>query len=110
MAKNLFNSIKLSKPKSSNFDFTHDVKLSCNMGKLVPVMLRERSGLLAYLGFKNKGRELSDSLEFTHKFNAIPAIAYYDIFKNYYANKQEENFYTIGVGDVTEVVNPTTST
>ena len=29
------------KPKSSNFDLTHDVKLSCNMGKLVPVMLME---------------------------------------------------------------------
>lgn len=30
------------------------------------------------------------------KFNAIPILAYYDIFKNYYANKQEENAYYIG--------------
>ena len=65
--------------------------------------------VLPYLGFRNKGRELSDSLDFVHKFNAIPPIAYFDIFKNYYANKQEENFYTIGVGDVTEVQKPTTS-
>lgn len=64
------------------------------------------SSLLAYLGFRNKGRELSDSLEFTHKFNAIPAIAYYDIFKNYYANKQEENFYTIGLGQTVELPYP----
>ena len=37
-------------------------------------------------------------------------LVYFDIFKNYYANKQEENFYTIGVGDITEVKDPTTST
>ena len=28
--------------------------------------------------------------------NALPILAYYDIFKNYYANTQEDNFYTIG--------------
>nr|DAF24303.1 MAG TPA: Major capsid protein [Microviridae sp.] len=26
-------------------------------------------------------------------FNAVPMLAYYDIFKNYYANKQEDKFY-----------------
>ena len=57
------------------------------------------SSLFSYLGFKSKGRELN-AAESNHKFNAIPVIAYYDIFKNYYANKQEENFYTIGVGEV----------
>lgn len=53
------------------------------------------SSLLAYLGWRNKGRQLGAMS--TVKFNAIPTIAYYDIFKNYYANKQEENFYVIGV-------------
>ena len=28
-------------------------------------------------------------------FNCIKLMMYYDIFKNYYANKQEENFYVI---------------
>ena len=28
--------------------------------------------------------------------NALPILAYYDIFKNYYANTQEENFYILG--------------
>ena len=28
--------------------------------------------------------------------NAVPILAYYDIFKNFYANTQEENFYIIG--------------
>lgn len=39
--KNLFNSIKLSKPKSNVFDLTHDVKLSLDMGNLVPIMCME---------------------------------------------------------------------
>lgn len=38
---NLFNSIKLLKPKSNVFDLSHDVKLSCNMGQLVPIMCME---------------------------------------------------------------------
>ena len=52
------------------------------------------SSLLAYLGWRNKGRQLGSMVAV--KFNAIPAIAYYDIFKNYYANKQEKKFYVIG--------------
>lgn len=84
-------------------------KFAITLGKDSSKTPWSSSSLLTYLGFRNKGRELSDSLDFTHKFNAIPAIAYYDIFKNYYANKQEEKFYTIGVGDVTEVQNPTTT-
>lgn len=39
--KNLFNSIKLQKPATNVFDLTHDVKLSCNMGQLVPIMVTE---------------------------------------------------------------------
>ena len=27
---------------------------------------------------------------------AVPFLGYFDIFKNYYANTQEENFYIIG--------------
>ena len=41
MAKNIFNSIQLLKPKSNAFDLTHDVKLSMDMGKLVPIMTME---------------------------------------------------------------------
>lgn len=39
--KNLFNSVKLTKPQNNVFDLSHDVKLSCNMGQLVPVMCTE---------------------------------------------------------------------
>ena len=41
MAKNLFNTIKLTNPKSNAFDLTHDVKLSLNMGELIPIMCTE---------------------------------------------------------------------
>lgn len=54
------------------------------------------SSLLAYLGrrgFSGKASQFPNTD--LVKFLAVPAIAYYDIFKNYYANKQEENWYTI---------------
>lgn len=38
---NLFNSIKLSRPRSNVFDLSHDVKLSLDMGQLVPIMVQE---------------------------------------------------------------------
>lgn len=39
--KNLFNSVKLTKPKRNVFDLTHDVKLSLDMGYLVPTLCLE---------------------------------------------------------------------
>lgn len=39
--KNLFNSIMVKKPKRSSFDLSHDHKLSCNMGQLIPVVVQE---------------------------------------------------------------------
>lgn len=41
MKQNLFNSVKMRKPRSNVFDLSHDVKLSLNMGDLVPVMCVE---------------------------------------------------------------------
>lgn len=41
MARNLFNSIQLTKPKKNFFDLTHDVKMSTNMGKLTPILALE---------------------------------------------------------------------
>lgn len=40
-------------------------------------------------------------------WNAIPILAYFDIFKNYYANKQEKSFYTIaGAQSLVTLNNP----
>ena len=41
MKPNLFNSIKLTKPKKNVFDLTHDVKLSADMGNLTPILTME---------------------------------------------------------------------
>lgn len=51
------------------------------------------SSLLSYLGIKGFGR--SKVNQYLRRFPAIFNLAYWDIFKNYYANKQEENAYVI---------------
>lgn len=39
MSKNLFNTVQMKAPGKNRFDLTHDVKLSCKMGNLVPVCI-----------------------------------------------------------------------
>lgn len=39
--KNLFNSVKMLKPRKNVFDLTHDVKMSGKMGKLMPCLTME---------------------------------------------------------------------
>lgn len=51
------------------------------------------SSLLAYLGIRGFGH--SSVNQYVRRFPAIFNLAYWDIFKNYYANKQEENAYVI---------------
>ena len=48
------------------------------------------SSLLAYLGIRGAGQSLDNpEVAIMRSFNAIPLLAYWDIYKNYYANKQE---------------------
>nr|DAW60745.1 MAG TPA: Major capsid protein [Microviridae sp.] len=51
------------------------------------------SSLISYLGIKGFG--FSPVNQYLRRFPAIFNLAYWDIFKNYYANKQEENAYVI---------------
>ena len=51
------------------------------------------SSLLSYLGIRGFGH--SNVNQYVRRFPAIFNLAYWDIFKNYYANKQEENAYVI---------------
>lgn len=53
----------------------------------------EPSSLLTYLGKRGIAPNKKGDTEYTL---AIPLLAYYDIFKNYYANKQEPEAYVIG--------------
>ena len=56
------------------------------------------SHIIKYLGVSGAGRltktNLGESVD-GFAFNAIPLLGYWDIFKNYYANKQETNAYVI---------------
>ena len=53
------------------------------------------SCLLAYLGIRGYANTPKSGEAVVSK-NALPILTYFDIFKNYYANTQEENFYMIG--------------
>lgn len=52
------------------------------------------SCLLKYLGISGLGN-MNQITEKKRDFNGLPIFAYFDIFKNYYANTQEDNFYQI---------------
>lgn len=57
------------------------------------------SCLLAYLGIRGFGNNINtDGVTINAPVEklAVPLLGYYDIFKNYYANTQEEDFYIIG--------------
>lgn len=62
-------------------------ELDTNRGQVNP------SSLLAYLGIKGFGH--SEVNQYLRRFPAIFNLAYWDTFKNYYANKQEEEAYVI---------------
>ena len=50
------------------------------------------SAIFSYLNIRGVGMtdQQSANKDVKRQFNAIPYIAYWDIYKNYYANKQEE--------------------
>lgn len=48
------------------------------------------SALLSYLGIRGVGLADPGEPDVTRKFNALSILAYWDTYKNYYANKQEE--------------------
>lgn len=58
----------------------------------LPVENRQinQSSLLAYLGIRGLGHRNDTDKTVQRYYNAIPLLAYWDIYKNYYANKQEE--------------------
>ena len=64
--------------------------------------------MAAYLGIRAYGRNPVNGKPRTQReraFNGIPLLAYYDIFKNYYANKQEENFLLVDNSNLISLLN-----
>lgn len=63
----------------------------------IPIEERQisQSSLYAYLGIRGLGfSRVPNTMQ--REFNALGVIGYYDVVKNYYANKQEDNAYVIG--------------
>lgn len=54
-----------------------------------------KASLMEYMGIRKQPRDSSLEKGVGY-YNIVPFLAYYDIFKNYYANKQEEYFYVMG--------------
>lgn len=93
------------------------VSLSCfptRVNEETQYNVLQPSSLLAYLGITAVGRNNTENSTALRSFNAVPLIAYFDIFKNYYANKQEENFYLMDysnlINNVTAMTAPTGGT
>ena len=64
--------------------------------------------ILKYLGISGAGRYIDGTATNKVKwrnFNAIPLLGYWDIFKNYYANKQETSAYVLGTEPVAPYIN-----
>lgn len=58
------------------------------------------SALYKYLGWSKSRRKGANSIEGTYK-NGIPLLLYLDIFKNFFANTQENKFYMLkGIGEI----------
>lgn len=57
-----------------------------------------QDSLMAYLGVRGLGRSKTGATSFTRTFPAMFLLMYWDTYKNYYANKQEEVGYVITSG------------
>lgn len=57
-----------------------------------------QDSLIAYLGVRGLGRSKTGATAFTRTFPAMFILMYWDTYKNYYANKQEEVGYVITSG------------
>jgi hypothetical protein len=61
-----------------------------NYNKAVDNQQINPSCIFKYLGISGLGSQNGTGTTVKRRFNAIPYLGYWDIYKNYYANKQEE--------------------
>lgn len=64
--------------------------------------------LAEYMGVRKDPHDANNDT-YKGSFQIVPILAYYDVFKNYYANKQEERFYVMG-GSIIQNATVITST
>ena len=63
-----------------------------------------KASINEYFGVKGSPKNTNTDLG-VGDYQIIPQLAYYDIFKNYYANKQEERFYVMGGSSIQNATN-----
>ena len=81
--------LDMSKVKFPTIKITHNT--ARNRQRPLDVQQIAPDSLLAYLGMRGLGTyEESQGDVVTRKFNAVPVLAYYDIFKQYYENKYRD--------------------
>jgi hypothetical protein len=54
-----------------------------------------KGSLTEYMGVRKEPKGANND-KYEGAYQIVPILAYYDVFKNYYANKQEERFYVMG--------------
>jgi hypothetical protein len=54
-----------------------------------------KGSLTEYMGVRKAAKDAKNDT-YKGSYQVVPILAYYDVFKNYYANKQEERFYVMG--------------
>jgi hypothetical protein len=67
-----------------------------------------KASLAEYMGVRKQPFD-ANSDKGKGDYQIVPILAYYDVFKNYYANKQEERFYMMG-GSIIQNATTITST
>ena len=80
----------------NNIDFTKDGNPNAQQ--------ISQDSLLAYLGIRGGGNPNGNNQSFDRTFPAMFNLMYWDIYKNYYANKQEEIGYVITGEEINEVL------
>ena len=90
-------SIKLPTLTLKTRDINPDLPLPIDIQQI------NQSSLLAYLGIRGVGNNGNNGI-CERDFNAIPLIAYWDVYKNYYANKQENIGVMISSQGLTTVI------
>nr|WGN98173.1 MAG: major capsid protein [Microviridae sp.] len=97
MSKVIFPVLEVAYDKE--YDNPLQTKGQINGAQVNPSCLR------SYLGFNGAGRIYPTANIKNHQSQCMPELMYYDIFKNYYANTQEENAYYITPDTGIEAVN-----
>lgn len=96
---NMFNAVKLTKPNTNVFDLSHDVKLSLNMGDLVPTMCLETvPGDRFNLSMESLVRmapmvsPVMHHIDVTHHYFFVPHRLLWDHWEQYVTNTKITGF------------------